>query len=82
MRERPFDSCTTSVVLPPLLTGIPSSRRLQRFEALLRREMEAAPGVRGPGAEGPGGTGPAVLAAEADQGIRLALPSDILAPHG
>ena len=82
MRQGPFDSRTTLVALPPLFTGLPGSRRLQRFKVLLRREMKTAPGVRGPGAEGPGVTGPAVLEAEADQGIRLALPIAILPPHG
>jgi hypothetical protein len=82
LRQGAFDSRTTLVALTPLLTGIPGSGLLERFKMLLRREMEAAPGVRGPGAEGPRVTGPAVLEAEADQGIRLALPIDILPPHG
>src|SRR5262249_7718376 len=78
----PCDPRRAWVAVPPLRTGIPGSSRLQRFKMLLRREMETAPRVRGPGAEGPGGTGPAVLEAETDQGIRLALPIDILPPHG
>ena len=66
----------------PLLTGIPGSRRLQRFKALLRREMEAAPRLLGPRAQRPGLTGAAILEAEPDDGIRLALAINVLPPDG
>src|SRR5216683_2436862 len=82
LRQGPFDPRTALVALLPLLTGIPGSSRLQRFKMLLRREMKTAPSVLGPGAEGPGLAGTAVLEAKADQGIGLALPIDVLPPHG
>jgi hypothetical protein len=77
----PFDHRATLRALLPVFTGIPDPGRLDRFK-LLRRQMEVAPGVLGIGAEGPSATGSAVLEAEADQGIRLALPIAILPPHG
>ena len=82
MRERPFDPGATLIALPSLLTRIPSPGRLDRFKALLRRQMQAAPGLRGPEAQRPGGTGTAVLEAEAHNGRGLALAIAILPPHG
>src|SRR5438552_15657522 len=81
LRERPFDPGATLIALPPLLTRRPSPGRLERFKALLRRQMQAAPGLRGPEAQRPGRTGTAVLEAEAHNGRGLALAIDILPPH-
>jgi hypothetical protein len=51
-------------------------------EDVLRREMQGAPRLLGPRAQRPSRTGAAILEAEADNGIRLALTIDILPPDG
>jgi len=82
LRERPFDPGATVIAVPPLLTGIPGPGRLECFKALLRRQMQAASGLRGSEAQRPGRTGATVLEAEAHQGRGLALAIDILPPDG
>ena len=80
LRERPCAPGATLIALPPLLTGLPGPGRLECFPVLLRRQREAAPGLRGPEAQRPGGTGSTVLETEAAKGRRLALALARLPP--
>ena len=71
-----------SVAAPPP-TGIPGSRRLQRFQsAPATGDGKAAPRLLGPRAQQPGLTGAAILEAEPDDGMRLALAINVLPPDG